>query len=108
MQGPPVRAKRQRIANRIYKDAFDHERHRAWHYHRAQAHFRGEAHQISPEQWFEIWPQELWVRRGYGGDDLILTRRDDKEAWHIDNVEIITRRERKLRNNRRNKSNVGR
>lgn len=59
---------------------------------RAQCAFRNEPWTITPEQWQEIWPDALWLRRGRNGSDLCLTRRDPEKDWTPANVYIVTRR----------------
>jgi hypothetical protein len=75
----------------IYKDPFDHERHRKWHLARCQANFRNEGWEITVEQWFELWPMSKWVRRGRGSNDLCMVRLDRDRPFSIDNVKIVTR-----------------
>jgi hypothetical protein len=75
----------------IYKDPFDHERHRKWHLARAQANHRGEGWEITIEQWFELWPMEKWILRGRGSNDLCMVRIDRDRPFSVDNVKIVTR-----------------
>jgi len=76
----------------VYRDSFDHARHFAWHRSRAQANFRGEAWELSPEEFFELWSTpELWSQRGRRPEHLVLTRYDWEKPWSRSNCCIITR-----------------
>ena len=59
---------------------------------RAQAKMRGEPVELTLDDWNTIWG-ELWFHRGRGIDDYCLTRKDWKQSWNRDNVEIMQRRE---------------
>jgi len=67
---------------------WENDRYYALLKHRAQARYRGELHEITPEQWAELWPKELWDRKGRSSTDLALFRRDLEAAWTIDNTVI--------------------
>lgn len=71
---------------------FERETRRAWLVHRSQARFRGEEHEITLEQYREIWSHDFY-RRGRHPEDLTMTRIDEEKAWTPDNVKIITREE---------------
>ena len=65
----------------------------AWMKHRSQARYRDEPHDITLEQWQELWSEDLWFQRGRGADNLCLSKQDPSLGWSISNVEIVTRRE---------------
>jgi hypothetical protein len=62
----------------------------AWARSRCQARFRGEAWDLPFEHWVEAWG-DLWVNRGRGTHDVMLTRRDWHEPWSLANVEVVAR-----------------
>lgn len=70
-----------------------HDQYYAWLRHRAQAKFRGETHDLTFEQWLDLWPEELWLQRGRDADSLCLSRVDFWGDWEISNVEVMSRRE---------------
>ena len=73
-------------------DPMLHEQYRAWSQTRAQANYRGEAWDITFDQWVEIWAGN-WHRRGRAARDLCLCRTDPTVGWHPDTVHLVTRRE---------------
>lgn len=85
----------------IWKSGADdlaHEQYYAWSKHRAQAAYRGEAHDLTFQEWLGIWNTDNnWFNRGRQAECCVLTRRDSDGAWSIDNVEIISRYEQLLR-----------
>ena len=60
---------------------------------RAQARYRMETWDLEWEDFLEVWPDDIWDRRGRTSDCLVLTRRDLKGPWHLDNIHIVTRAE---------------
>lgn len=60
-----------------------------WLKHRAQARFRGEEHDLTPEQWRELWPKETWLNRGRAPECDMLVRIDVTGAWTLNNVKIV-------------------
>ena len=80
-----------------------HDQYCAWLKHKAQAAYRGEPYELTYQQWADLWNKNnSWIYRGRGGDCLCLTMGDPTIGWHVDNVEIITRKEqlrRQCRNN---------
>jgi hypothetical protein len=69
-----------------------HNQYGAWHKHRSQAHYRGEEHELTFEEWEYIW-QDQWTNRGRRTDSTVLTRTDPEKSWCMDNVELVTREE---------------
>jgi hypothetical protein len=75
-------------------DETAHNQYTAWMRHRAQAHFRNEAHEITYDEWVKIWNQDdAWSQRGRGIDNICLCMVDSELGWTTLNVEIISRRE---------------
>jgi len=71
-----------------------HAQYYAWLKHKSQAHYRGELHELTWDQWETIWNTDgHWERRGRSREDLCLTMLDPECGWHIANVEIMTRLE---------------
>lgn len=73
-------------------DPILHDQYIAWHRQRAQAHFRGEPFELTYEDFKLLW-QECWHQRGRTTDSLIMTRRDHKLPWSLQNAHIVSRRE---------------
>lgn len=75
-------------------DILTHEMYYAWQKHKAQANFRKEAHDLTWEDWLEIWhkPSEF-LSRGRQPEDLTLTREDPMGAWTLSNCIVVTRLE---------------
>ena len=72
-------------------DEYRHMKFIAWGRHKSQALFRGEDYQMSFEDFETAWADQFHLR-GRSADSLILVRKDDEKAWHLDNVELIDRR----------------
>jgi hypothetical protein len=82
----------------MYKDPFEHERHMPFLRSRSQATYRGEKWELTFEEFCKLWnTPQLWHQRGRASQSLTLTRKNAKESWRFDNVEIITRREQIVR-----------
>lgn len=75
---------------RKYQDPVEHRMYRAYLIAKAGAHFRGEAWQLTAEEWFAVW-RPHWSKRGRGRDSWCITRIQESEAWCPDNVEIWPR-----------------
>lgn len=73
-------------------DLLDHEKYYAWLKHRAQARYRKEDYSLTWEQWWTLWPNELWNRRGRGADCVRLKMINKSLGWHISNVEVVPRK----------------
>jgi hypothetical protein len=61
--------------------------------HKAQAKFRNEEHSLTWEEWQQLWPTDLWLKRGRGVDDLCISIVNLEHGWHSWNVTICTRGE---------------
>lgn len=72
-------------------------KHRAYLVHQAQARFRGEDHELTEQEYFDLW-RDYWPERGRRADQYTLTRCDPELPWRRDNVEIVTRKEQLTRN----------
>jgi hypothetical protein len=83
-------------------DLIMHDMYYAWSKHRSQARYRKEDHNLTWDDWQEIWanPQDF-QRRGRKPEDLTLTRIDADHAWTISNVQVITRLEQLRRSTER-------
>lgn len=73
--------------------------------HRAQAKYRGETHSLTLEEWRKLW-QDHWLERGRTPDSLCLVQCDPELGWHLNNVQIMTRREYLQRRRPRRVKNV--
>ena len=77
-----------------YEDMFDRIRHVPYLRQKAQCKFRGEAFELTFENFCTLWDtEEKWCARGRNRADLVLTRIDIQGPWSMTNVEIITRGE---------------
>lgn len=74
-------------------DPIEHDKYYAWQKHKAQAKHRGEDYSLTWPEWQQLWPHDLFLRRGRGGQDLCISLVDLSEGWHIWNVVICTRQE---------------
>jgi hypothetical protein len=78
-----------------------HKQYGAFLLHRAQANYRKEPHELTFEQWAEIWNKDgAWEKRGRSIECVCLARQDLTLPWSVDNVEILTRREQLARQSR--------
>ena len=71
-------------------DPVIHDQYVAWGRARAQALWRGEAWELTFEEFRTVWGAD-WSRRGRGSDDLCMTRQDLTGPWSVHNVELMTR-----------------
>ena len=79
-------------------DELRHEQFYAWHKHRSQANYRKEKHELTFDDWLELWSDpEQWHNRGRQKDCWVLSRKDLEGAWSRDNCVIMTRYEQLLR-----------
>ena len=77
---------------KLYKDKFDRQRNLTWHRMRAQANYRGEAWDLTFEDYKLFWPtEELWAQRGRVTDSLCMTRIDPDQAWSRSNAVVLPR-----------------
>jgi hypothetical protein len=58
---------------------------------RAQAKLRGEAFDLTIEEYMTLWRDDLWVQRGRKSHSLSMTRLDPNGAWTRNNIVIINR-----------------
>lgn len=72
-------------------DPLRREKYYAWLKHKSQASYRNEEHNITWEQWEDMWDDDTWFKRGRGSEDLCLGRLDLSEGWSIENTEITKR-----------------
>lgn len=79
------------IEGRRYKDEFDHVRHIAYLRMKAQCKFRSEPFDLTIEEFFELWPQELWSQRGMRAEQLVMVRQDPEGSWTKSNCLVVTR-----------------
>lgn len=71
-----------------------HEQHLAWSRHKAQANFRKERHNITFEQWEELWNTDnRWENRGRQNHNVNMTKIIDELGWTYDNCQFLTREE---------------
>jgi hypothetical protein len=73
-------------------DVETHAQYEAWNVARTQARFRREAWDMSWEDWQTFW-EGSWHLRGRTSTSSMMTRRDCRQAWSLDNVQLITRAE---------------
>jgi hypothetical protein len=73
-------------------DPTRHDQYQAWLRSRAQAHFRGEAWNLTFEEYEAIW-SPFWHQRGRDSNSLSMSRRDRTGAWSRDNCFLATRAE---------------
>ena len=73
-------------------DEYKHQIYTPWMRHRAQARFRGEQHDMTFDEYFDLWDGQ-WEYRGRAADELCMTRKDPSEAWSKHNCELRIRRE---------------
>lgn len=59
---------------------------------RAQANFRKEPWELSEQQFFRIWSDERYLRKGRGSIDLCMTRIDPDDSWREGNIAVLNRR----------------
>ncbi len=90
-----VKGRKRRTTPEYWKsgpDPLRHEMYYAWAKHKSQANYRGEAYELTFEDWLLIWSNpEDFLRRGRKPEDLTLTRKDHEAPWTLDNCEVILR-----------------
>lgn len=69
------------------------DKHYSWRKHLAQAKFRNESYSLTWEDWESIWDDDTWSLRGRAADCVCLAQKTPGDGWHLDNVEVITRRQ---------------
>lgn len=71
-----------------------HDQYIAWLKHKSQAAYRGEAHELTFEQWQTLWNDNFaWENRGRDNLCVNLVRQDKEKGWSWDNVEMVQRLE---------------
>jgi hypothetical protein len=75
----------------LFPRPIDQEKHMGFLKNRVQSRFRKETWELTIEEYFSLWPDDLWVQRGRLGHELVLTRRDVDGAWSVSNCVICTR-----------------
>lgn len=76
---------------RKFKDELEHEKHWGYLRWRAQCKFRKEEVEMTMEEYFEIWRDDLWPQRGRQPESLVMIRVDVEKPWSLDNCIIVTR-----------------
>lgn len=74
-------------------DPLTHDKYYAWLKHKAQAKFRHEIHELTWEDWQQLWPNELFEKRGRKSDDYCICLIDEYDGWVLGNVEVTSRLE---------------
>lgn len=69
----------------------ERDRYYAYLKHKAQAKYRGENHELTAEQWCELWTMDRWLCRGRGKNDLCLSRVDLDLGWTFNNCTVKER-----------------
>lgn len=70
-------------------DVVEHDKYYAWLKHQAQARYRGEQHDITWEQWQQLWTTDCWLNRGRSKHCNMLVRINNQGAWTLSNVKMI-------------------
>ncbi len=78
---------------KVGPDPILHDKYIKWLKHKSQAAYRKEPHDLSWEDWQEIWPDDIWFQRGTAKESLCLTMIDGEIGWTKTNCEIVTRLE---------------
>ena len=92
----------------FYADPVDHARHIAFLKSRSQALYRQEGWHLTIEEYFSLWPNDLWANRGRQADSYCMVRVDPEKPWSMDNCVIITRYQQLCRGkNPRSRPNQG-
>lgn len=79
-------------------DPLRREKYYAYLKHKAQCNFRKQEYELSWEQWESLWPDDLFLKRGRGCDNLCLTKIDYELPWALYNVQVVTKGEHLKRN----------
>lgn len=67
---------------------------RCWHNARTQAESRGEAFELTWEDYLLAWTtDDRHLRKGTTNDAMVMARIDRGESWSLNNIEFITRRQ---------------
>lgn len=94
------RTKRKRSERKMFPKNWKHattmeeqERYYAYLKHRSQARYRGEEYSLTEQDWCELWPMDLFERRGRRLESLCLMMIDPELGWRRENVKVTTRKE---------------
>lgn len=79
-------------------DPLRREKYYAYLKHKAQCNFRGEDHELTFDDWEQLWSDEDFLKRGKSIDSLCLTRHHYDEPWSYANCQVVTKREHLKRN----------
>lgn len=82
-------------------DLYRRNKYYAYLKHRAQASYRGESYSLTWEDWETLWSDDLWEQRGKSAESLCLAQCDITLGWHVNNVEIIPRKQQVSRTHKR-------
>lgn len=74
-------------------DPIEHDKYYGWKKHQSQARFRGEEYELTWEDWQQLWPTDLWIKRGRTKDSYTMYRRNNKEPWSLSNVVICLQKD---------------
>lgn len=74
-------------------DPLVHRKYQPYLVMRSQAAYRGEAFELTFQDFCDFWTDERWELRGRKTNELTLTRRDPNQAWSVENCVIMTRKE---------------
>lgn len=91
--GTPGKGNKVNPANWTGDRLINRDKYYAYLKHKAQANYRGEAYFLTWEDWQQIWPNDLWLKRGRKIDDLCLTRPTFAGPWSMQTVEVTSRRQ---------------
>jgi hypothetical protein len=86
------------MRGRKYKDEIEHAKHWGFLRQRAQANFREEGWDMTIEEYFEMWRDDLWAQRGRAVDQYCMVRVDVEKSWSLDNCIIVQRYQQLVRN----------
>jgi hypothetical protein len=75
----------------LFERPIDREKHMGFLKNRVQSRFRKEPWDLTIEQYFLLWPDDLWQQRGRLGHQLVLTRSNIDLPWTLSNCVICTR-----------------
>jgi len=90
--GSPGKGKKVDPKNWTGDRLIQRDKYYAWLKHKSQAAYKSEAYFLTWEDWQQLWPNELWFKRGRKIDDLCLTRPTFEGPWSMQTVEVTTRR----------------
>lgn len=84
-------------------DPVRHQQYIAWQRARAQCRFRGEAWNLTFEDWVEFWGDD-WERRGRLPGQVRMTRIDWDQPWQLANMAKMDQQEHNAHNAKRRRS----